>query len=381
MKNGLKAAGQKENSLKTQIMSQINQYRLLIVDDEADILNAYEKVLSPRSQNDDDSRLEELEKKLFDGAKREQIGPNYDICLCSQGQAAIEEVIKARSDARPFAAAFRDVRMPPGPDGIWTAEQIRKIDPYVHIVIVTAYSDILPEEISRRVQPPERLLYMQKPFHSHEIKQFAGALTAKWQAEKELIDQNETLDRKVKDKTSELRLAVEALEVSNRKYKKINESLQKAEKELEAKAHDLSGANTALQELARQNESDRKELEKKVLFAVHEMVTPYIDNLEKSGLDEVQTSFVNIVRSNLNEITAPFMKELSFRYFRLSPTEISVANLIKQGCTTKEISSKMNITKRNVDFYRDQIREKIGIKNTKANLKNVLKEMEIEFTT
>lgn len=356
------------------------KYRLLIVDDEQDILNSYKKILSPEAQLTGTLRLEELEKKLFQGSGQRGLASSYDLCLCSQGEEAVEKVKQANLEKRPFAAAFLDVRMPPGRDGVWTAEQIRALDPFINIVIVTAYSDISPDEIATRVLPPDRLLYMQKPFHTHEIKQFVSALTAKWQAEKELIGQNETLDRMVKDKTADLRLAVEALESSNQKYKKMNEALQKTEEELERKGHDLSGANTALQQLARQNEIDRKELEKKVLFAVHEMVAPYLDNLQKSGLDEVQTSFLKIIRSNLDEIVAPFMKELSGRYFRLSPTEISIANLIKQGRSTMEIASHMNISKRNVEFYRDQIREKIGIKNTKANLKNVLKEMEIEFS-
>jgi len=362
------------------VNEQMQQYRILVVDDEQDILDAYKKVFQEDPENEaKDRRLQELEEKLFHNTALKTTAPTLDICFCRQGEDALKNVRESISDNQPFAAAFIDVRMPPGLDGVSTAEQIRALDPFINIVIVTAYSDISPDEISDRIRPPERLLYMQKPFHTHEIRQFAVALTAKWQAEKHLINQNELLDQMIKDKTSELQLAVNALEISNQKYKNINESLQKAEKELEAKAQDLSGANTALQKLARQNETDRKELERKVLFAVHEMVIPYIDNLEKSGIDAVQTSFLKIIRSNLDEITAPFMKELSSKYFRLSPTEISVANLIKQGRTTKEIAAHMNITKRNVDFYRDQIREKIGIKNTKSNLKNVLKEMEIEF--
>ena len=365
-------------------MNKTLPFSILVVDDEQEILDSYRKIFDKQSSKAANSdRLKELEERLSLNSAtppdREEQRLSLRVCYCRQGDEAIEKTRVATLEKRPFSIAFIDVRMPPGPDGISTAQQIRVLDPFVNIVIVTAFSDISPDKIAQQILPPEHLLYIQKPFHSHEIKQFTTALTAKWQAEKKLRDHNEALDQLVKEKTTELNLTVGALEKSNHKYRIINESLLVAEKRLEAKADDLTGANTALQRLTKQHETDQKELEKKVLFAIHEMVDPYIDTLGKSGLNETQTSFLKIIQSNLNEIITPFMKGLSHKYFRLSPAEIQLANLIKQGKTTKEIGDLLNLTKRNVEFHRDRIREKIGIKNTKANLKNVLKEMEIEF--
>ena len=84
---------------------------------------------------------------------------------------------------KPFAVAFIDVQMPPGPDGVSTAEQIRKLDPNILIVIITGHSDYDVSEISERVPPEDKLLFMQKPIHAQEIKQFALALTSKWQTD------------------------------------------------------------------------------------------------------------------------------------------------------------------------------------------------------
>ena len=264
----------------------------------------------------------------------------------------------------------------PGPDGVWTAAQIRTLDPFINIVIVTAYSDLSPAKINQQVQPPDRLLYMQKPFHTHEIQQFALALSAKWQAEKELLSTNLHLDQLVQERTRELTLAIEAMELSNRQYRETAQRLQTTEAALAEKAEDLTGTNQALQQMVRKNEEDRKELEQKVLFAVHEMVEPYLEKLEKSPLTDYQHSFLKIIRANLGEIVAPFMRDLAHKYFRLSPTEINIANLIRQGIPTKDIADQLQMTKRNVDFHRDRIREKIGIKNTKANLKAVLQDLE-----
>ena len=83
--------------------------------------------------------------------------------------------------------AFLDVNMPPGEDGIWAAEQIRRLDPYIEIVIVTARSDIRPQDITRRVPPANKLLYLKKPVHPHELMQLAEALGSKWRGEQEVL--------------------------------------------------------------------------------------------------------------------------------------------------------------------------------------------------
>ncbi len=92
--------------------------------------------------------------------------------------------------------------MPPVPDGIWTAENIRATCPDTQIVILTGYCDIDPTDIEHRVPPVDRLLYIQKHFHPFEIRQFAGTLSARWMAEKKMRKMNEQLELIVDQRTS-----------------------------------------------------------------------------------------------------------------------------------------------------------------------------------
>jgi DNA-binding CsgD family transcriptional regulator len=85
-----------------------------------------------------------------------------------------------------------------------------------------------------------------------------------------------------------------------------------------------------------------------------------------------EKGYVDIVESNLNEIISPFVRSISAKFFKLSPTEMQVINLIRQGRTTKEIAETMNVATSTIDFHRNRIRKKIGIKNKRINLSTYL---------
>src|SRR5271169_6538661 len=107
--------------------------------------------------------------------------------FCDGAEAAVAAVREAIVAEDPYAVAFLDMRMPPGPDGVWAAARIRELDPAIEIVVCTAYSDIDPRDIGGMVPPEEKLSYLQKPFHPHEIRQMTVSLTSKWRAEHRIV--------------------------------------------------------------------------------------------------------------------------------------------------------------------------------------------------
>ncbi len=191
--------------------------RVLAADDEKDILALYEIILGKlRRASAEGSELGDLTNKLFapsaGAAGRNPVAggvstppaPMFELVTCRQGDQAVKLVEEAVAAGRPFAVAFLDVRMPPGIDGITAAEGMRALDPDLHIVIVTGYSDTGLREIGRRVPPADKLLYLQKPFTLPEISQCAHALSAKWHAERELRRMNAELEARVQAGLAEL---------------------------------------------------------------------------------------------------------------------------------------------------------------------------------
>ncbi len=158
--------------------------------------------------------------------------------------------------------------------------------------------------------------------------------------------------------------------------KRAEEALKQKEMELRNKTKNLEEVNTALRVLLKQREGDKTELEEKVMSNVKDLVLPYVEKLKKTSLDGNQKSCMDVLESNLKEIVSPFSRKLSSKYLALTPTEIQVANLVKEGKTTKEIAEFMNLSGKTIGFYRDSIRKKLGIKHKKANLRTYLSSLQ-----
>ncbi|MGZ9034451.1 MAG: hypothetical protein ACXW25_08600, partial [Rhodospirillales bacterium] len=109
----------------------VSAARILIVDDEQRILDEYAYVLGqPAAQGEGQKALDDLEAELFGESEPVTDEPVlFDVIACRQGQDAVTAVEQAVRSNKPFSVAFLDVRMPPGIDGVTTAERIRALDP------------------------------------------------------------------------------------------------------------------------------------------------------------------------------------------------------------------------------------------------------------
>jgi PAS domain S-box-containing protein len=160
------------------------------------------------------------------------------------------------------------------------------------------------------------------------------------------------------------------LDISERK--RAEEEVKKREGEVQVKSHNLEEVNTALKVLLKRREEDKNELEEKVLLNVRELAMPYVEKLKKSGLSNGQNTYLSILEKSLNDIISPFIHSMTIKYSKLTPREIQVANLVKEGKTSKEIGELMNMSPRAVDFHRGNIRSKLGLKSKKGNLQSFL---------
>ena len=143
-------------------------------------------------------------------------------------------------------------------------------------------------------------------------------------------------------------------------------------KEILKRTVDLKETNTALNVLLKKRERDKTDVEEKVIFNVKVMIEPYLKKLKKSMLNDKQMIYLNILESNVKEIISPFGQTLSSRLISLTPTELKVANLVKQGKTTKQIAVLSNVSPETISCHRKNIRKKLNLTEKKTNLRTSL---------
>jgi len=159
--------------------------------------------------------------------------------------------------------------------------------------------------------------------------------------------------------------------------RKAEDDLKRSEKELQLKSKTLEEANIALKVLLKHREEDRSVMEENILSNVKKLILPSIDKLKILKLNETQLDHVNIMENHVKEIISPFLHNLTTKHFDMTPREIQIATLIKEGKTTKEMTEYLNISATAVDFHRKNIRSKLGIKNSKTNLRSLLISMSL----
>ena len=143
--------------------------RVLIADDDEHILEAYREAFSDTESTQEMRALDALAAELFEPSDVTDDEPHFDVVACSQGNDAIDLAKQAANDGHPFDVVILDVRMPPGIDGVEAGSQIRELDPDVEIVIVTGFSDMPLKELQRRVPPPLKLHYFNKPLSFSQL--------------------------------------------------------------------------------------------------------------------------------------------------------------------------------------------------------------------
>lgn len=255
----------------------------------------------------------------------------FESTVCPLKTAAIERVREAIAQNNPFAVVLIHLPGEGEATAIESAEGIRRMDPSVNFVILSESPGNFTE-IKRRVLPAGKMLFVRKPFFPEEILQFTVVMGAMWQSEKELQ-----------------RVSSEMLNVSR----------------------ELMETNDALSVLARNLESSRRESESRIIQRIRTLIMPVLQKLRyEKGLKRFKPD-LDLLGAYIESLTSDLASDLKVATM-LSRTELQVASLTKNGMTSDEIVTHLNISLLTVKTHRKNIRKKLDIQNSGVNLRSYL---------
>ena len=147
--------------------------------------------------------------------------------------------------------------------------------------------------------------------------------------------------------------------------------LEETNRQLTLERQALQEANTALRILLSRIEQEKQEIYRDVKMNVEKVLMPILHALG-SQLSPAQKKYVEMLRNSLEEITSPFISRLSLSYHSMTPTEIAICNMIRNGMCTKEIAEIRSVSEATVNHHREKIRRKLKITNQDVNLATFL---------
>jgi len=247
---------------------------------------------------------------------------------------------RARMSEQSFHLMLCDIQMPEE-SGLELARHVLTRTPDTAVVMVTVIED---QETAKEVLDLGVYGYLLKPFDENQLLISVANALRRRELEIKQRDYRHHLENRVEERTAELRT-------------------QKKE---------LEEVNSAVSVLLRKREEDKASLEENILLNIKQTIQPFLEKLKQSPLSDAQRKILHTLETNIREMASPFVKELSSSYLDLTPTEIRVAGLIKEGRSTKEIADLLCLSRHTITSHRYKIRRKLGLLNKKKNLRSFL---------
>ena len=299
-------------------------YRVLVVDDQREIHQDFEEMLTPGltgSSTDDlaDAFASEVDESFL---------PKFELLHARSGAAAYDMIKTAIETDDPIAVAYIDIRMPPGMDGIETTRRIRAIDENIEIVLMTAYTDKSLGEIVREMDLLHKLLYIRKPFAREEIQQITLALAEKWNVESELGDKRRQL------------------EISNQRLKAVLDSTGDAIAMFDVTGH-LQFANRGYEEMF---ELTTDILKKMAPESLGEHIKGYFQ--EPGRFEETETLLLAQPEKVFEDVAEVRRPERKMLYRFTAPVHDIEQNVVGRIIVFRDISKEIEISQMKVEVSR-----------------------------
>lgn len=149
------------------------------------------------------------------------------------------------------------------------------------------------------------------------------------------------------------------------------QELQETNQQLRTERQALQEANAALRGVLSRIEEEKQDIQREIQANVQRVLMPMVYALAMN-VPPTQRRYVELLRDSLEEITSPFVSHLSQSHRSLTPTQIGICSMVRNGLTSKEIAQLRGVSPATISRHRERIRRKLGLTRSATNLASYL---------
>lgn len=166
----------------------------------------------------------------------------------------------------------------------------------------------------------------------------------------------------------------EAENLLRNRHLMLEKQAERTVAELKQLKEETAEVNTALKVMIKLRETENLEAKRNLLFELEQEIMPFLTKLKKSSNDSMQMRLLSTLDANLQRLVASYGSTmgLSSLYRNLTPKEIQVACMVREGSPTKVIAATLSISPETVSIHRKNIRRKLGLETKSENLRSYL---------
>lgn len=169
-------------------------------------------------------------------------------------------------------------------------------------------------------------------------------------------------------------IVVNSRDVTERRQleEEVRQMLGEMEGRVRERTAELEEANTALRVLLKRRGEDQVHLEERLQGNINELILPLIELMRNGALLDRERNCLNLLEANLKEITSPFLQTLTAVYKTLTPQEVRIARMVRDGQNSKQMAELLGVSQVTVEKHRNNIRKKLGLVHGGTNLRSFL---------
>ena len=182
-----------------------------------------------------------------------------------------------------------------------------------------------------------------------------------------LLNAQEELENQVANRTKDLQLIAD-------KMKEREKELLNHKSKLERLNQELFETNKAVTVLARNIERSRQDTEISLNHQIASKILPTLGEIKRAkSLDSLKSS-LDVLETQIRALSNESPSD-SEQLHRLTPSEMKISSMIKNGFSNRDIADKLNISLHTVKTHRRNIRKKLELINLDVNLATYLKSL------